>query len=57
MVEEEVCLCDVSKRLVEGVNALTLVTWRNMTNGRLERVAASCSTPMTIPLSIKTAFP
>ncbi len=33
----------------------TLVTCRNMTNGRFDLVAVSCSTPMTMPLSMRTA--
>jgi predicted transcriptional regulator len=34
----------------------TLVVWRNITNGRFILVAISCSAPIMIPLSIKTAL-
>lgn len=34
---------------------LTLVECLNSTNGKLNRVAASCSTPIIIPLSIRQA--
>jgi len=34
---------------------LTLVACRNITKGKLVRVTASCSAPMMIPLSIRTA--
>jgi len=35
---------------------LTLVTIRNITNGRDTLAAASCSTPIIMPLSISTAI-
>lgn len=38
-----------------SVRVLTLVTCRNMAKERLVLVAASTSTPMMIPLSIRTA--
>ena len=34
---------------------LTLVDCRNKTNGRFDLIASSCSTPIIIPLSIRTA--
>lgn len=46
----------VNERLLDctGLN-LTLVECRNSTKGRFARTANSCSTPMMMPLSIKTA--
>ena len=45
----------MTHRKGEEVQVLTLVTCRNMANDRLVRVAASTSTPMMMPLSMRTA--
>jgi len=41
---------------MNAVMLLTLVACLNITNGRFFRVAASCSAPIMIPLSMSTAL-
>jgi len=41
---------------MDAIMLLTLVACLNITNGRFFRVAASCSAPIMIPLSMRTAL-
>ena len=55
VMDEEVCLQERQKLAAMVAVLLTVEMIRNITNGSEAREATSCSTPMMMPLSMRTA--